>query len=147
MSSSRDGARSEGTWEPIWRFFGPGGAMLTKDEDHYLNWIQMFSDVGDKYNLEHSLGFISPLDGGKFAYMEYDYFYDHNNPDECLRASKIIIESMEQSLVMGKVFTILNYLFKGMNRKEHVLYPIAEGISEEEQFIFKDLLDTILGEQ
>jgi hypothetical protein len=106
----------------------------------------MFSDVGDKYNLEHSLGFISPLDDGKFAYMEYDYFYDHNNPDECHRASKIIIESMEQSLVMGKVLTILNYLFKGMNRKEHVLYPIAEGITEEEQFIFKDLLDTILGE-
>jgi hypothetical protein len=128
-------------------FFGPGGAMLTNDEDHYLNWVQMFSDVGDKYNLEHSLGFISPLDDGKFAYMEYDYFYDHNNTDECYRASKIIIESMEQSLVMGKVLTILNYLFKGMNRKEHVLYPIAEGITEEEQYIFKDILETILGEE
>jgi hypothetical protein len=78
--------------------------------------------------------------------MEYDYFYDHNKPEEGHKISKIIIDTMEQSLVMGKVLTILNYLFKGMNRKEHVLYPIAEGISEEEQIIFKDLLDTILGE-
>jgi heterodisulfide reductase subunit C len=127
-------------------FFGPGGSMLTSDEDHYLKWIQMFSDIGDKYNLEHSMGFISPLDSGKFAYMEYDYFYDHNNSDEANRVSKTTIDTMEQSLVMGKVLTILNYLFKGIYRKEHVLYPIPGGISEEEQTIFKDLLDTILGE-
>jgi len=127
-------------------FMGPGGCMWTGDEEHYLNWIQMFSDIGDKYNLEHALGFISPLDHGNFAYMEYDYFYDHNNPDECDRISKSTIESMEQSLVMGKVVTILNYLFKGMNRKEHVFYPIPEGISKDEQIIFKELLENILGD-
>ena len=126
-------------------FMGPGGAMWTGDEDHYLNWIQMFSDMGDKLDIEHSLGFISPLDHGKFAYMEYDYYYDHNNADQCNRISKIVVDSMEQSLVMGKVLTILNYLFKGIYRKEHVLYPIAEGISEEDQELFKELLDTVLG--
>jgi len=126
-------------------FMGPGGAMWTGDEDHYLKWIQMFSDMGDKLDIEHSLGFITPLDHGKFAYMEYDYYYDHNDPDECDRISKITIDSMEQSLVMGKVLTILNYLFKGIYRKEHVLYPIAKGISKEEQELFKELLDTVLG--
>ena len=126
-------------------FMGPGGSMWTGDEDHYLNWIQMFSDLGDKLDIEHSLGFISPLDHGKFAYMEYDYYYDHNNADQCSRISKIVVDSMEQSLVMGKVLTILNYLFKGIYRKEHVLYPIAEGISEEDQELFKELLDTVLG--
>ena len=126
-------------------FMGPGGAMWTGDEDHYLKWIQMFSDMGDKLGIEHSLGFISPLDHGKFAYMEYDYYYDHNNPDQCNRVSKIVVDSMEQSLVMGKVLTILNYLFKGIYRKEHVLYPIAKGISEEEQELFKELLNTVLG--
>jgi UDP-N-acetylenolpyruvoylglucosamine reductase len=128
-------------------FIGPGGAMWTGDEDHYLKWIQMFSDMGDKLGIEHSLGFITPLDNGKFAYMEYDYYYDHNDPDECDRISKITIDSMEQSLVMGKVLTILNYLFKGIYRKEHVLYPIPKGISKEEQILFKELLETILGEE
>ena len=128
-------------------FMGPGGAMWTGDENHYLNWIQMFADLGEKLNIEHSLGFITPLDNGKFAYMEYDYYYDHNNPDLCNRISKIVVDSMEQSLVMGKVLTILNYLFKGIYRKEHVLYPIAEGISKEEQVLFKELLESILGEE
>ncbi|KYK23758.1 hypothetical protein AYK24_07100 [Thermoplasmatales archaeon SG8-52-4] len=126
-------------------FMGPGGAMWTGDENHYLNWIQMFSDLGDKLNIEHSLGFITPLDHGKFAYMEYDYYYDHNDSDECSRISKIVVDSMEQSLVMGKVLTILNYLFKGIYRKEHVLYPLAEGISKEEQELFIELLETVLG--
>ena len=128
-------------------FMGPGGAMWTGDEDHYLNWIQMFSDMGDKLNVEHSLGFITPLDNGKFAYMEYDYYYDHNDPEVCDRISKIVVDSMEQSLVKGKVLTILNYLFKGIYRKEHVLYPIAEGISKEEQELFKELLGTVLGDE
>jgi UDP-N-acetylenolpyruvoylglucosamine reductase len=127
-------------------FMGPGAAMWTGDEDHYINWIKMFDEIGEKYNLEHSLGFISPLDHGKFAYMEYDYYYDHNNPDECERISKSLIESMKETLVMGKGLTILNYLFKGMHRKEHVLYPISEGISEEEQELFDELIDTILGD-
>jgi hypothetical protein len=128
-------------------FMGPGGAMWTGDEDHYLNWIQMFSDLGDKLNVEHSLGFITPLDNGKFAYMEYDYYYDHNDPEVCSRISKIVVDSMENSLVMGKVLTILNYLFKGIYRKEHVLYPIAKSISKEEQELFKELLGTVLGEE
>ena len=128
-------------------FMGPGGAMWTGDENHYLNWIQMFSDMGDKLNIEHSMGFITPLDNGKFAYMEYDYYYDHNDQDVCDRISKIVVDSMEQSLVMGKVLTILNYLFKGIYRKEHVLYPLAEGISKEEQELFKELLKTVLGEE
>jgi hypothetical protein len=126
-------------------FIGPGGAMWTGDEKHYLNWIQMFSEMGDKLEIEHSLGFISPLDNGKFAYMEYDYYYNHNDPEECNKISKITINSMEESLIRGKVLTILNYLFKGIHRKEHVLYPIAEGISKEEQELYRELLDMVLG--
>jgi hypothetical protein len=126
-------------------FMGPGGSIWTGDIDHILDWIQMFADVGDKYKLEHSLGFITPLDHGNFAYMEYDYFYDHNDPELGNKISKTFIETMEQSYVMGKVVTLLDYLFKGMYRKEHVLYPIPEGISKEEQVVFRELLESVLG--
>jgi hypothetical protein len=126
-------------------FMGPGGSIWTGDINHILDWIQMFSDVGDKYQLEHSLGFITPLDHGNYAYMEYDYFYDHNDPELGKKISKTIIETMQQSLVMGKVVTLLDYLFKGMYRKEHVLYPVPEGISEEEQAMFKELIESVLG--
>lgn len=126
-------------------FMGPGGSIWTGDIDHILDWIQMFADVGDKYKLEHSLGFITPLDHGNFAYMEYDYFYDHNDPELADKISKTFIETMEQSLVMGKVVTLLDYLFKGMYRKEHVLYPVPEGISEDDQVVFKELIESVLG--
>ena len=127
-------------------FMGPGAAMWTGDEDHYIDWIKMFDDMGEKYKLEHSLGFIAPLDHGKFAYMEYDYYYDHNNPDECERISKSLIESMKKTLIMGKGLTILNYLFKGIYRKEHVLYPVPKGLSKEEEELFDELIDTVLGD-
>ncbi len=127
-------------------FMGPGASMWTGDEKHYLDWIKMFDDMGEKYKLEHSLGFIAPLDHGKWAYMEYDYYYNHNDPDECDRISKSLIESMKRTLVMGKGLTILNYLFKGIYRKEHVLYPIPKGISKEEEELFDELIETVLGE-
>jgi hypothetical protein len=106
----------------------------------------MFSDVGDKHRLEHALGFISPLDNGKFIYIEYDYFYDHNNPEAARRISKTLLETTEQSLVLGGIFTLINYLFKGIYRKEHVLYPLPKGLTVEEDTIFKDVLHSLLGD-
>ncbi len=125
---------------------GPGGAVWAGDKAHILKWIKMFSDVGDKHHLEHALGFISPLDHGKFIYIEYDYFYNHNDPNAASRISKTLLETTEQSLVMGNIFTLINYLFKGIYRKEHVLYPLPKGLTPEEDTIFRDVLHSLLGD-
>ena len=125
---------------------GPGGAVWAGDKQHILKWVDMFSEVGNKYNLEHALGFISPLDNGKLIYIEYDYFYDHNDRDVAKRVSKTLLETTEKSLVMGQIFTLINYLFKGIHRKEHVLYPLPKGLTQEEQTVFRDVLHSVLGE-
>jgi heterodisulfide reductase subunit C len=125
---------------------GPGGAVWAGDKDHILKWVDMFAEVGNKYNLEHALGFISPLDNGKFIYIEYDYFYNHNDPEVANRISKTLLETTEKSLVMGQIFTLINYLFKGIYRKEHVLYPLLKGLTKEEQEIFREVLHSVLGE-
>jgi len=125
---------------------GPGGAIWAGDKKHILKWIKMFSDVGDKYQVEHALGFISPLDNGKFIYIEYDYFYDHNNADAAGRISKTLLETTTKSLVMGNIFTLINYLFKGIYRKEHVLYPLQKGLTKEEETIFTGVLHSVLGD-
>jgi len=125
---------------------GPGGAVWAGDKKHILKWVNMFAEVGDKYNLEHALGFISPLDNGKFIYIEYDYFYNHNDPDVANRISKALLETTEKSLVLGQIFTLINYLFKGIHRKEHVLYPLREGLTKEEQTMFREVLHSVLGE-
>jgi len=125
---------------------GPGGAVWAGDKDHILKWVDMFAEVGNKYNLEHALGFISPLDNGKFIYIEYDYFYNHNDPEAASRISKTLLETTEKSLAMGGIFTLINYLFKGIYRKEHVLYPLLKGLTKEEQIVFREVLQSVLGE-
>jgi hypothetical protein len=125
---------------------GPGGAVWAGDKKHILKWIKMFADVGDKHHLEHALGFISPLDHGKFIYIEYDYFYDHNDVNAAGRISSTLLETTEKSLVMGNIFTLINYLFKGIYRKEHVLYPLPKGLTPEEDTIFRDVLHSLLGD-
>jgi len=125
---------------------GPGGAVWAGDKEHVLKWVRMFAEVGDKYHLEHALGFITPLDNGKFIYIEYDYFYDHNDPEVAGRVSKTLLETTEKSLVIGGVFTLINYLFKGIHRKEHVLYPLMKGLTKDEQMMFRDVLHSILGD-
>jgi len=125
---------------------GPGGAIWAGDKNHILKWVDMFAEVGNKYNLEHALGFISPLDNGKFIYIEYDYFYNHNDADAANRISKTLLETTEKSLVMGQIFTLINYLFKGIYRKEHVLYPLFKGLTKEEQEVFREVLHSVLGD-
>ena len=107
-------------------FFAQAGAIWGNDEDKILKYIEMLSNVCDKYQLEHSLGFMSPIDDGKYVFFEYDYYYNHNDPEAAKRVSQALIETTENSLVMGDILPVLNYLFKGMYRKEHVLYPIPK---------------------
>jgi len=128
-------------------FFAQAGAIWGNDEDKILKYINMLSNVCDKYKLEHSLGFISPVDDGKYAFFEYDYYYDHNDPETTKRVSQALIETTENSLVMGEIVTVLNYLFKGIYRKEHVLYPIQKKISKEELDLFKELIQNVIGEE
>jgi hypothetical protein len=130
------------------RMFLPmGGVIWTEDEKNILDWFDMFAKVGDNYNLEHALGYISPMDHGKFAVLEYDYYYDHNDPEARKRVAQAIIESTEKTLAMDDILSALNFYFKGLYRKEHILFPLPKAITKDEQEIFKELLQNIIGEE
>jgi len=128
-------------------FFAQAGMIWGEDQDKILKLIDMLSKVCDKYKLEHMLGFISPMDDGKYAFFEYDYYYNHNDPDATKRVSQALIETTENCLVMGDILMVLNYLFKGLYRKEHVLYPIPKGISNDDLALFRELIENILGKE
>jgi len=129
------------------RMFLPmGGVIWTEYEKNLLDWINMFIEVGDKNKLIHALGFISPFDQGRFACLEYDFYYDHNDPDAKKRVDNAIIESQEKSLQIDGILSALNFYFKGLYRKEHVLFPIAKAISDDDQELFRELLKNIIGE-
>ena len=129
------------------RMFLPmGGVIWTAYEKNLLDWIKMFEEVGEKHKLIHALGFISPFDQGRFAVLEYDFYYDHNDPDAKNRVDKAIIESQEKSLEIDGILSALNFYFKGLYRKEHILFPIAKAISKEDQELFRELLKNIIGD-
>jgi len=129
------------------RMFLPmGGVIWTAYENNLLEWIKMFEDVGDKHKLVHALGFISPFDLGKFAVLEYDFYYDHNDVDAKKRVDKAIIESQEKSLEIDGILSALNFYFKGLYRKEHILFPLAKAVTKEELELFRELLDNIIGD-
>ncbi|MGF3553837.1 MAG: hypothetical protein ACQXXF_00975 [Thermoplasmatota archaeon] len=80
-------------------------------------------------------------------FFEYDYYYNHNDPDAAVRVSKALLETTEKCLLMGDIIMVLNYLFKGLYRKEHVLYPIPQKILNDDLVLFRELLQNILREE
>ena len=45
-------------------------------------------DIAQKHRLKNEFGFITPIDNGKRCVFEYDYFFDHNNPEEVFKHFK-----------------------------------------------------------
>jgi hypothetical protein len=85
-----------------------------------------FRLIAEKYNIENDFGFITPIDNGKRCVLEYDYFYDYNNPDEVGRvrlagteANKMVDDySVKTGTVKGHPYV----LHQGFCRKENLLY-------------------------
>jgi len=85
-----------------------------------------FKRIGDKYNIKHDFGFLTPVDLGKRAILEYDYYIDHTDPAEIQR----MLHAMgEAGAMVGKMSNntkgiqwINTILFQGFSRKENFLY-------------------------
>ena len=130
-------------------FFGQAGKIWpSNDGDNIIKWHDMIAEECNKYNnFEHALGFMNIGDHGKIVGLEYDFYYDHNDPEAAKSVSKASIDTTYKSLRMGGIITLFSLIFKGIYKKEHTLYPIPKPISEDELVLFKELLQTLLGEK
>lgn len=87
-----------------------------------------FAGIAEKNALEHDFGFLTPLDLGKRAVLEYDYYLDHTDAAERAKIAGAMpaLESWLKDLgrrVPG--FTSLKDVFgQGYGRKESFLYRI-----------------------
>ncbi|MCU0606995.1 MAG: hypothetical protein MUF78_06170, partial [Candidatus Edwardsbacteria bacterium] len=76
--------------------------------------------------IKHDYGFITPLDLGKRAVFEYDYYLDHTDPAQiavmrdAVMAAGAMIEGF--SAAHPGVKWIRYTLYQGFARKEHILY-------------------------
>jgi hypothetical protein len=125
------------------RMFIPRGGVMWADEKIILDFHDMLKEVGEKHNLENALGYISFMEHGKFAVLEYDYYFDHTDPSVSKNVNEAVIESLERTLSMDKIISDLHFYFKGLHRKEHILYPLPKAISQEEKILFKELIGSI----
>ena len=85
-----------------------------------------FNRIGNSHGVSHDYGFITPLDYGKRAVFEYDYYVDHRDPADVRKMQQVIeatsgmIEGF--SRVDGRVKWIRSLLYQGFTRMENLLY-------------------------
>ena len=89
-----------------------------------------FKRIADSHGLKNDYGFITPLDNGKRCVFEYDYYFDHNDPDERKKTQQAMMEAgmmIERYSAETGTVTWIRYVFcQGFSRKESFLYSIAE---------------------
>jgi UDP-N-acetylenolpyruvoylglucosamine reductase len=85
-----------------------------------------YSLIAEKYQIKNEFGFITPIDNGKRCIYEYDYFFNHNDPDEVQRVKLAATEANilvdDYSLKTGTVKGHPYVLHQGFSRKENLLY-------------------------
>lgn len=90
---------------------------LNLDNDTAVDEIcRRLASPGEQYALPHSFGYLVPLDQGKHAVMEYDYYYDSNDP---VQKEAIIA-------IMAETTNIIRAL-----RDEGIIVCSGEDISEQ----------------
>ncbi|MCX6583530.1 MAG: FAD-binding protein [Candidatus Aminicenantes bacterium] len=83
-------------------------------------------ETADRQRIKSALGFITPFDNGKRCVVEYDYYFDHNDPTEVSRvrqatqeAGAVLDEFSAKTGVIRQVRYVVN---QGCCRKENLLY-------------------------
>ncbi len=85
-----------------------------------------FGRIADHQGLKHDFGFFTPLDLGKRAVLEYDYYMDQTDPEEIQRMQEAVQAAGEMIEGFSREVTgvrWIKYVFnQGFARKEGFLY-------------------------
>lgn len=97
------------------------------DKHDVINHINAeFARIATDHDLDHDFGFLTPLDLGKRAILEYDYYIDHTDPEEREKIGRAMAEIgpwLDRLAEQTKGVTFLKYVFsQGCSRKENFLY-------------------------
>ncbi len=121
------------------------GGYLVAEKKNILNLTTMLDETALKYRLEHALGFIVFINQGRFAFLEYDYYFDHLDPDARNRLNQSVVETLQRELRMKDLLPVEYVVHKGMFRKEQLLYPMPQGLSDEEFKMLGEMIRTVVG--
>lgn len=121
------------------------GGFLRANPSLILQAHDVLAAAGQNHQLDHALGFVSFIDEGKIAFIEYDYYYDHTIPEEVDRMNAAVAESLMDELVLGDYIPLEYVLQKGMHRKEHVFYPLPKAFTEAELAQVQSMVQQMVG--
>ncbi len=97
------------------------------DRNDVINHINAeFARIAEAQGLDHDFGFLTPMDFGKRAILEYDYYIDHTDPAEREKIRRAMAEIgpwLDGLAERTKGVTFLKYVFsQGCSRMENFLY-------------------------
>jgi FAD/FMN-containing dehydrogenase len=97
------------------------------DRNDVINKINAeFARIAVAQGIDHDFGFLTPMDLGKRAILEYDYYIDHTDPAEREKIRRAMAEIgawLDGLAERTKGVTFLKYVFsQGCSRKENFLY-------------------------
>lgn len=88
--------------------------------------IAGFAAIAEAHGIDHDYGFLTPMDLGKRAVLEYDYYIDHTDESEkrkiaaCMPEIELWLDGLA-ARTKGVMF--LKYVFsQGCSRKENFMY-------------------------
>jgi hypothetical protein len=127
------------------RMFMLRGGYIVSDKQKILDLNENLKAIADKYKLSNALGFISFIEDGKFAFVEYDYYFDHLDEDARNRLNQSIVESLLMQLKIKGLLPIEYVFHKGLYRKEHLFYPMPEGLTDDELKVLGEMVQSVVG--
>jgi len=87
---------------------------------------EMFKEVGDRQGIDNAYGFLTPMDFGKRAVLEYDYYIDQTSRADAEKIGKAMADlgpMLEKLSTETKGVKTMQYILsQGCSRKEHFLY-------------------------
>jgi len=90
--------------------------------------LEGFARVAGAHGLDHDFGFLTPMDFGKRAILEYDYYIDHTNPAEREKIARAMPELdpwLDRLADRVPGVMSLKYVFsQGCARKDGFLYRV-----------------------
>lgn len=90
--------------------------------------IAEFGRIADVHQIDHDYGFLTPMDFGKRAILEYDYYIDHTEAVEKQKIADAMVTIgpwLDGLAATTKGVTFLMQVFsQGCSRKENFLYRL-----------------------
>jgi hypothetical protein len=99
---------------------------LPMDTSLIMEIQQGLLDIAIRNGIKSGFGFITPIDCGKRCGWEYDYYFDHNNPEDLRKIRQAAQDAGAlldvYSIKTGTIRQVRYVVNRGCCRKENLLY-------------------------